>query len=179
MHNISSLYFGYRPVAGHAPGCSREGTNQWEAMCFTRERFGSDEPWETTLRFFCSECGHVVLATSVGEPTMEYTHVSRIGYGAKPERVAGLWLHPGPVFRYYDDRGPTAFYVTRGKDRPRVPADVLGVVGWHLGKRGGVRWSAGLGCTDYGSVRTDSGQDFGSRRAAVAWIAAQPEGAGE
>lgn len=172
MQHIGTLYFGYRPVAGHGHGCSREGTDQWEATRHIKEEFGS-RPQETTFRFFCGECGAVAFQGFDGEPSEEYTHASQIGYGSKPEHVAGLWLHPGPPIWYRDDRGPTAFYVTQSKDRPREPADVAGLVGWHLGKRNGVRWSAGLGCTDYGSVRTGAEQDFGSRRAAVIWIEAQ------
>ena len=175
MHNISTLYFDYRPVAGHMPTCSRAGTDVWEATDFRRANFDG-ETTEYTFRFACFECGVVTFFRFGSEPDgTEGTLAIRVGFGSAPERVRGLWLHPGPRFWHDDDRGPTAFYVTRAKDRPRVTADVAGVVGWHFGRRGGVRWSAGLGCTDYGSIRTDSGQDFGSRRAAVSWIAAQPE----
>jgi hypothetical protein len=50
---------------------------------------------------------------------------------------------------------------------------VLGIVGWYFGKRFGVKWSAGLGATERGSVKTAAGRDFASRRAAVGWIAAE------
>jgi hypothetical protein len=63
--------------------------------------------------------------------------------------------------------------VTRTSDRPRQPDDVAGIVAWTLGKRGGVHWGAGLGATDHGTAKTGAGQEFSSRRAAVAWIAAQ------
>jgi hypothetical protein len=179
MHNISTLYFDYRPVAGHMPTCSRTGTDVWEATDFRRENFDG-ETTEYTFRFACFECGVVkFFRFGAGPDGTEGTFASQVGFGSAPERVRGLWLHPGPRFWHDDGRGPTAFYVTLGKDRPRVPADVLGAVGWHLGKRGGVRWSAGLGCTSYGRVQISSEQEFGSRRAAVTWIAEQPEGAGE
>jgi hypothetical protein len=174
MQHISTLYFGYRPVAGHMPTCSRAGADVWEATEFRRENF-SGETAEYTFRFACFECGVIKFVKFGGEPDRtEGTSARNVGFGSAPERVSGLWLHPGPRFWHDDERGPTAFYVTRSKERPRVPADVAGVVGWHLGKRGGVRWSAGAGCTSYGSVQTSSGQDFSSRRAAVAWVAAQP-----
>jgi hypothetical protein len=173
-HNISTLYFAYRPVAGHMPSCSRAGTDIWEAADFRHENFDG-ETTEYTFRFACFECGSVAFFRfGTGPDTIEGTSAVNIGFGSAPERVLGVWLHPGPRFWHADDRGPAAFYVTLGKDRPRVPADVVGVVGWHLGKRGGVRWSAGLGCTSHGGVETISEQDFGSRRAAVAWITAQP-----
>jgi hypothetical protein len=171
--HISALYFGYRPVAGHLPECSRAGTDVWEATRFTWDGLDG-ETRETTFRFACLECGVVAFQSFDGAVSgLEHTHATEIGYGTRPERVAGLWLHPGPRIWHGDERGPTAYYVTRGKDRPRQPADVAGMTGWHLGRRGGLRWSAGLGATDYGTVQTSAGQDFASRRAAVAWIAAQ------
>jgi hypothetical protein len=174
--SIRTLYFGFRPVAGHMPECSRAGTDTWEATGFTHS--GPDgEIRETTLRFACHECGVVAFESLDGPmPSLEFTHATEIGYGSRPERVAGLWLHPGPRVWHGDGRGPCAFYVTQGKDRPREPGDVAGLAGWHLGKRGGVRWSAGLGLTDHGTVKTAAGQEFTSRRAAVTWIAAQLAG---
>lgn len=175
--SIGSLYFQFRPVAGHLAGCSREGTDVWESTRFTWEGFDG-ETKETTFRFACDECG-VVAFESVDGPmsSLECTHASQVGYGSRPERVAGLWLHPGPRLWRGDEHGPCAFYVTHGKDRPRQPGDVAGIVAWHLGKRGGVRWSAGLEATEYGTAKTAAGQDFASRRAAVAWIAAHLGGA--
>jgi hypothetical protein len=176
MHHISTLYFDYRPVAGHTPTCSRFGTDVWDATDHRRKNFDG-ETTEYTFRFASFECGSVTFIRFGSEPeTFEGTSASNVGFGSAPERVLGLWLHPGPRFWFDDKRGPTAFYVTRTKDRPRVPADVLGAVGWQLGSRGGVRWSAGLGCTSYGGVQTASEQRFTSRRAAVAWIAEQPAG---
>jgi hypothetical protein len=174
-HNLRSLYFKFQPVAGHMPGCTRAGTDLWEVTRFTRDWDGDTR--QTTFRFACHDCG-VVAFESIDGPmaSVEHTHASEIGYGSRPEKVAGLWLHPGPRIWHGDDRGPTAYYVTRTKDRPQSPDDVAGVVGWHLGPRHGIRWSAGLHPTDHGTVTTTSGQDWSSRRAAVAWIAAQVTG---
>jgi hypothetical protein len=177
-HDIADLYFGYRPVAGHYPDCSRAGTDVWEATRFRYESFNGEVISEV-LRFACSGCGAVTFFGFDQDASTESTHAGEIGYGAKPEKVAGLWLHPGPRLWYGEDRGPTAFYVTTGRDRPRQPEDAAGVVGWRLGPRGGIRWTAGVEVTPRGQVSRDSGQQFSSRRAAVAWIAAHTRADGE
>jgi hypothetical protein len=171
--HIASVYFRFGPVAGHLPDCPRAGTGIWEVTRHARDGLNG-ETRETTIRVACFDCGVVRFETFNGAPmSTETTHASETGYGSRPEKVAGLWLHPGPRIWHGDDRGPTAYYVTRTKDRPRVPADAIGIVGWHLGKRHGVRWGAGLQPTDYGTVARAADQDWPSRRAAVAWIAAQ------
>jgi hypothetical protein len=174
VQTITDLYFNYQSATRHGPGCSREGSDVWEVTRLTREAFGS-LPEKNTFRFFCGECGHARFVTFEGDLTYESTHASQIGFGSKPERVMGLWLHPGPRFWAGEGHGPYEFYVTRTKDRPRVAADVTGAVGWRLGPRGGIRWNASVGLTDRGNAVTAAPSDFGSRRAAVAWIAAQPE----
>jgi len=177
---ISALYLDYRPVAGHMPACSRAGTDLWEATSFgCANRTG--ETAEYTLRFACFECGAVsFFQFDSGPHTGEATHAGNVGYGSAPQRVQGLWLHPGPRIWRNDERGPASYFVTRAKGRPQADTDILGMVGWHLGRRGGVRWRAGLGYAgcygSYGSVQVAAGQEFGSRRAAVAWIAGQPDG---
>jgi hypothetical protein len=176
VQHISTLYFGFRPVAGHMPECSRVGTDAWEATQFTRPG-PDDEVKETVFRFACHECGVVAFESFDGPAaSLEFTHASEAGYGSRPQRAAGLWLHPGPRAWHGDDRGPRESYVTAGKDRPRQPGDVAGMVAWHLGRRAAVRWSAGLGLTGHGTVKAAAGQEFSSRCAAVAWIAAQLAG---
>ena len=172
---ISDLYFGYRPVAGHEEGCSRRGTDVWETTRFTWDGLDG-EPRRTIIRCACRLCGVVAFETTEGGTSFECTHASQVGYASRPERVLGAWLHPGPRIWHYDDRGPVAFYVTASKEPPASPDDVLGVVGWHLGSRGGVKWRAGSGCTGHGTVLTAAGKDFASRRAAVAWVVANPGG---
>jgi hypothetical protein len=49
--------------------------------------------------------------------------------------------------------------------------------GWSLGPRGGVRWGAGIGATEYGTVLRGSEQSWPSRRAAVGWVVANAGGA--
>lgn len=110
------------------------------------------------------------------ELSSETTHASEVGYGSKPERVAGVWLWPGPRIWHGDGRGPVAYFITATKDRPRCPEDVVGRVAWSLGPRGGIRWSAGLGCTGHGTVLESAGQTWPSRRAAVAWVAERTGG---
>jgi hypothetical protein len=167
--NISSLYFRFRPVAGHEPGCPREGTDTWEVTWYVRD-FPRDE---TTIRLACADCGTVAFFAADGSLSTEHTHASQIGWGSRPDKVAGLWLHAGPPVWYRDDRGPTAYYVTTTPARPSEPGQAAGIVGWHTGPRGGIRWGAGLDPTDHGTVAVAAGRDFSSRRAAVAWIAAQ------
>jgi hypothetical protein len=172
-HGISDLYFGYLSPAGHLPGCPHAGTGIWEATQHVR-RGPDGEARETTFRFACHDCGVVHFESIDGAmSSFETTHATEAGYGSKPEKVLGLWLWPGPRIWHGDERGPMAYYVTRDKERPRAPGDVAAVVGWGTGPRGGTRWRAGLEPSDYGTVKTPAGQDFPSRRAAVAWVAAQ------
>ena len=170
---ISIHYFGFRPVAGHAEDCPHRGTDMWEVTRYRETRFDG-EVRETVFRFACHDCGVIHLETVDGEPgTTETTSGSEAGYAAKPERVAGLWLWAGPRMFYRDEHGPTAFYVTDTKTRPRSPADTVGVVSWGLGPRLGIKWHAGMGVSDHSTVAVRAEQEFTSRRAAVAWIAGE------
>lgn len=170
--DIRDLYFGYRPVASHMPDCSLLNSDTWEVTRHTWENFDGSKV-ETTVRLACHECGSITFMKFDEEASCRSTSASAVGYGSRPERAGGLWLHPGPRYDFWAERGPTAYYVTRTKERPREPGDVAGIVGWGTGPRGGVRWEAGTGCTEYGSVEHGAGRHFTSRRAAVAWIAAQ------
>jgi hypothetical protein len=174
-HNIDDLYFRYRSVAGHLEGCSRRGTDVWETTRYVRERY--PDGTETVIRSACRECGVVAFERTDSDMSHETTHASQVGYGSKPEKVLGHWLHPGPGIWYGDDRGPTVFFVTATKEPPTRPEDVLGKVGWNLGPRHGLRWSAGLGCTDHGTVLRGAEQTWPSRRAAVAWVIENAGGA--
>jgi hypothetical protein len=172
--NIRAQYFGFRSLAAHLPGCPHAGTDTWEATRYTDTTWDGETVRETTIRLACHDCGVVAFETFDAAPSsFECTHADNVGYGARPEKAAGLWLHPGPPIWHGHEAGPTTYYVTQIRDRPRAPADVAGVVGWHLGPRGGVRWGAGIGQTDSGCVREGAGRDWTSRRAAVAWIAAR------
>jgi hypothetical protein len=177
-HSIDGLYFDYQPLAGHAEGCPRHGTDVWETTRHVWSSFSGDKT-ETTIRVACRSCGVVHFERADSDLSTETTHASQVGYGGKPEKVAGVWLWPGPRIWHGDDRGPQTFLVTVSKDMPRQPEDVLGKVGWHLGRRGGVRWSAGLRRTGHGTVLATATEDFASRRAAVAWVAAQASGGTE
>jgi hypothetical protein len=127
------------------------------------------------FRFACHDCGAVHMETIDGEPgTFETTSSAKVGYASRPEKVARLWLWPGPLMFYDDDkRGPMAFYVTETKTRPRQPADTVGLVSWGFGPRYGIKWQAGMGVSDHHTVAVRAEQDFTSRRAAVAWIAGE------
>lgn len=169
-NTIASLYFEYEPMPWHEPGCSRAGSDQWQVTRYTYYGILVEHE-ETTLRFMCGQCGAAVLLSLKGIPEPEFSDIATLGFGSKPERVSGLWLHPGPRLWPGEEHGPSSFYVTRTKDRPRDPEDVAGVVGWELGPRGGVRWRAGLGANEYGGAKTVADGPFSSRRAAVTWIA--------
>lgn len=174
--SIRELYFGYQGLAGHFPGCSA-AENVFEVTQHQYRDFGG-EVKRTTLRLACHECGSVFFAAIDGDwPSTEQANADHEGYGSKPDKVLGLWLWPGPRIWHGDDRGPHSYYVTSTRERPRNHEDVLGIVGWHLGTRGGVKWSAGIGVTDHGTVQVNA-EGIASRRAAVAWIVAAIE-AGE
>jgi len=186
--HISSLYFDYRPVGRHQAGCAAAASNRWEVTEYTWAPSWSSKT-EYTIRLACPECGNAVFFAWKEDDNAEEVPVKReqvsakyIGYGSKPERCAGLWLHAGPSLGYGVDKdGPTAYYLTTTKEQPRTPEDVAGIVGWKTGPRGGIRWVAGVGCTDRGTMGcTDRGSagriadhDFGSRPAAVKWVAAE------
>ena len=176
--SIDALYFDYQPVAGHLEGCRYRDTNVWEATRHTWHSFDGDRS-EVTLRLACRECGVVYFdGPRDGFGSFETTHASDVGYASKPERVLGVWLHPGPRIWHGDNRGPLVYFVTASKEPPAKPDDVLGKVGWSLGSRGGVRWGAGIGATEYGTVLRGSEQTWASRRAAVAWVVANADPSG-
>jgi hypothetical protein len=169
--HIADLYFHYQPVGGHVPDCPAAADGVWEVAEYHRDNLAGRE---TVLRMVCRQCGGARFFTS-HEMTYESTNVANIGFGAKPERVAGLWLHAGPPLWQGHKWGPTAFYVTTTKERPRAFADVAGIIGWRQGKRGGQRWDAGTGCSDYGSIQAGAGRDFNTKHAAAAWIKSELE----
>lgn len=166
---IASLYFEYESMCWHEPGCPQADGDQWQVTRHVYYGIGSEDE-ETTLRFLCEQCGSIVLLAFKGIPEPEFSSTDALGFGAKPERVAGLWLHPGPRLWEGEEHGHSDYYVTRTKDRPRTPEDVAGVVGFGLGPRGGIRWRAGLGANEYGRAKTVAEDPFKSRPAAVKWI---------
>jgi hypothetical protein len=181
--HIASLYLDYRPFGRHQPGCAAAASSQWEVTEYRWEPPYKAES-EITVRLACHECGAVVLLAwkEDGEAEkatvqQEHTHADYIGYGSKPARVAGLWLHPGPSMWRGEENGPTAYYLTKTKERPRTHADVVGVVGWKMGPRGGTKWVAGTGCTDRGSIERAADGEFASRPAAVKWVVAEIDAA--
>jgi hypothetical protein len=173
--SIDALYFDYKPVAGHMEGCRFRGTDTWEVTRHVWLSFDG-ERCEVVIRMACHECGVVHFdGPHDGLGSCETTHASEIGYASKPERVHGLWLHPGPRIWRGDGRGPLVYFVTASKTPPSKPEDVIGKVGWSLGPRGGVRWSAGIGATGHATVLRASEQTWASRRAAVAWVVANTQ----
>lgn len=169
--SIKALYFDYRPVAGHLVGCRFHGTAMWEVTQHIWESFNGERT-EVTTRLACHECGVVHFSGPIlGFESFETTHADDVGYAAKPEKVLGVWLWPGPRLWHGEEHGPSSFYVTRTRTRPGQPDDAIGVVGWHLGPRGGIRWGAGVRPTSRNTVESNSGDlDWASRRAAVAWV---------
>lgn len=164
------LYFGFRPVAAHKPDCPRRGTALVEAT--KQVEFDLDgEVEQETYRFACSECGETLFVFSDHDLDSERTNAGQIGFGAKPERVGGLWLHPGPRLLRDDEKGPWEYLVTREPTRPQTTDEVVGKLRAVPGPRGGTRWSAGVGYDERGFVSTNADEFFRSKRAAVDWIA--------
>lgn len=176
--DIASLYFRYKPVAGHVNGCSYFGTNIFEISKFQYESF-EGQIKSTAYRLFCPECGVIHFEMFDGDASTETTHANKLGYGSRPQQMGNLWLWPGPPVFSGDDRGPAEYYVTTTNKRPEQTSDVAGMVGWALGQRGAVKWGAGVGCTRYGTAQRAAKQRFSSRRAAVKWIAEQLNGEGK
>lgn len=173
--SIDDLYFSYRPVAGHAEGCPRRDADVWETTRFRWYSRADEQVRQTVIRYACHLCGVVGFERADGELSTECTHASQVGYGSKPEKVAGVWLHPGPRIWYGDDRGPLVYFVTANKQPPQRPEDVIGKVGWSLGPRGGVRWGAGIGANEHGTAVRGAEQTWPSRRGAVAWVIANAQ----
>lgn len=175
--HISSLYFDYRPAGWHLAGCAAAVSNRWEVTEYTWQPSYIPKS-EHTIRLFCPECGAAMFFSwqendEADKPTVEreQTRAEHIGYGSKPERVAGLFLHAGPPLLC--GQGPDAYYLTRTKDRPRARGDVAGMVGQKRGRRGGIRWVAGIGCGELGGIERAADGDFASKAAAVKWVAGE------
>lgn len=167
--SIHEQYFGFRPVAGHMPDCPLYGTNMWEV---TKHRTESlvGEPVEVTIRMICRKCGIVQSETGTGEASAG-TFTEAIGYGCRPMRSFGLWLHPGPAYRF-DDRGPESYFVTGSPDPPANESEVIGVISRYQTPRDATRWRGGYGYRTGGGV--DQAEDgISSRNKAVHWVADQ------
>jgi hypothetical protein len=176
LQHIAKQYFDYRPAADHEPACSRYGSDVWEVTRYQERGLSSTYDYETrqtVIRLVCQECGVIHSEMMPGEPSTETTSSALLGFGSRPVREAGLWLWAGPLIWNGDDRGPTTFFVTSTKSRPRTADDVLGVVAWGLGQRGGIRWTCGTGYTGWGCKVAGPEKGFSSRRAAVKWVAAE------
>lgn len=176
--SISDHYFGFQELAEHAADCPLHGTNMWEVTRLRQDNSvlqpdGSRD--ETTVRLVCGKCRVVHLETAHGSTSSELTSADRIGYGAKPQRSCGLWLHAGPhmPLSFTNDRGPEVYYLTGSNEPPTSPDDVIGMVGWASGQRGGIRWWAGYGMHEgrHGvHVERTADNDFKTRTAAVQWV---------
>lgn len=180
MPIISEQYFGFVPMATHKEACRWAGTNVWEVtkheVCRRRTEEDGGDYTDTTIRMICRDCG--VVQMDVGQiNTWQSSNITAIGYGSKPLRRGGLWLHPGParIMAESAQLGPETYYVTASDQAPRTLADAIGIVGWHREWRGSgwgpVRWLAGYGLTEYGSPAEDLGQKHKSLTAAVHRIA--------
>jgi hypothetical protein len=169
-HTIDGEYFRYGPAAGHLESCRYHGTDMWEVSVHRDYSF-QDELRETKIRLACLTCGVLHYEWVPGEMSSETSNASELGYGSVPERVLGVYLWAGPKFFYYDDHGPEAFLITLARERPATRADVLGAVAWSLGPRGGIKWRAGLGCSEpRGGAVAGAHTEFASRRSAVKWV---------
>ncbi|MET8140015.1 hypothetical protein ABZU32_06870 [Sphaerisporangium sp. NPDC005288] len=175
MTNIHREYFDWQSIGVHAPGC-RE--TLWEVRTLHRKRYKGG--YEAGMRALCRSCSVVrELLASIGpeaDPdsgdrlsgTSERTTAAAVvGYGSPAERVAGLWLHPGPPLLHGEP--PGAYLLTADRRTPGAPAEVLGIVARQRGRRGGLLWTAGYGY----HPPTNTTHGFKSRTAAVRWVAEQ------
>lgn len=181
-NNIGRSYFGYRPVPGHTDECSQGPASRWEVATHVEYRLGDDdqEIRRESLRLTCTECGAVRVYSTNPEfglgLEVDRTNTAELGYGAAPERVAGVWLWPGPLALYAEKHGPESYLVTAYKVRPSSPGAVVGLIGWgrNLSRsNGAVRWHAGVGCTEWGSIKEEAPDYFTSKTAAAKWLAGQ------
>lgn len=176
--HIAVHYLRYEPTTGHRDGCTR-GPNTWEIARYVEYGFGAHDGEErrTSLRMFCPECKMVQIFSVDGHLERRFTDAGELGFGSEPERVATLWLWPGAELLRGSGDGPDCYYVTTHKLRPCQPGQIAGVIG--QGRRSARanaarRWYAGLGCTEYGTVRQGGPEDgFSSRTAAAKWLAEQ------
>lgn len=163
------LYFEFQPVAEHKPDCPRRGTALVEAT--KQVEFDLDgEVEQETYRFACGECGEALFVFSDQDLDSERTNADQIGFGAKPERVGDLWLHPGPRLLADDEKGPWEYLVTREGTRPETTDAVVGKIRSVPGPRGGPCWSAAVGYDENGFVTANAEELFRSKRTAVGWI---------
>lgn len=166
--SIHEQYFGFRPVAGHMPDCPLYGTDMWEVTRNRAEPLGGGQA-EITIRMICRKCGVVQSETGTGEAS-ESTSTEKIGYGSRPSRSFGLWLHPGPAFAYLDDRGPESYFVTGSPTPPATESEVIGIISCYQTRRDATRWRGGYGYRTGGGVE-QAEEGLSSRNKAVHWVA--------
>lgn len=183
MEHIGRQYFSYEPVTGHTSECTQGPASRWEVSTYVEYGFGEEDGdvRHENLRLTCTECSAVRFYRS-GYPDyglglkIDRTTTDEVGFGSAPERVAGMWLWPGPLATYAEKHGPESYFVTAYKVRPSSPGAVVGIIGWSKNlsrSNGALRWRAGIGCTDWGSIKEAAPDYFTSKTAAAKWVAAQ------
>lgn len=172
---ISEHYFEFDRLE-HRDGCKLFGTGMWEVARMRIEAgpvFAEDQ---VVTRMLCRQCAAVHLVAADADKRRA-TSIDQIGYGGRPERAAGLWLHPGPPMFPGDDDGPWEYYASGSPDAPARPEDVIGLIARRHGQRGGTLWRAGYGVRKgtYRGYHVDrqGPHYFRSRAAAAKWLAAQ------
>lgn len=180
-------YVDWKPFAAHADGCKRTG---WDVREHRIEHISGRR--EIAVRAICAETGgcgrvfelHVSLAADRDPETEDLRSgegwssggVDLIGYGTKPQRVGGVWLHAGPpIAGWARDEGPEWWYVTRSATPPTGRAGTLGKV-FALRKNGRMiksRFGGGAGWKrdryDVELLR-EIRDDLTSRTAAARWV---------
>lgn len=155
---------------GHHAGCKSPG---FEVHRKLRERLTRDE---LDIRAVCTSCGaaHLIGVTLPNDPDAGYGHgweittTDRLGFGAPPLKVAGLYLWPGPSLDYTDNK-PLVYEVTRSADRPQARQDIAGTVSQYVTPRHAHRWRGAAGF----SPASASEDGFTTPRAAARWVAGQ------
>jgi hypothetical protein len=170
--SIREEYFEYSSAAGHAEGCPKRDTDDWEVTIRRRAQY--NRPDEVVVRLLCRTCG--VVAYLEGGESSEHTSTARSGYGAPSEKCGPVWLHPGPCPAYHLQPGPWEYFVTGSSQPPADESEVIGYIGHCRTKRGAVRWQAGYGYRR-GGIERQAPDLFTSKRAAARWVTEQQQAA--
>lgn len=179
-------YLDWTP-AEHHDDCSEKG---WQVRTYQTEPELTDKPYSIGMRAYCPSCGVSYELTARagfrdehGDAHGPYIHQEQVpycGYQTQPKKVLGYWLHASGrrLGRLCEDKNADCFnryYLTASKQAPRQHADVLGTVGWSLGKRSAVRWHGALvkphQCGRYTTlVALSRSEKFTSPTAAARWL---------
>lgn len=199
MNDAHGLYLGWSQP-GHHPDCprrvwevdtrtnhdARRGRHEGaEHRCPNEDCSHDDQYSELTVRVICRGC--TAVHVYVGEETARSGGSTRqLGYGQRPRKVGGLWLHPGAPL-LYDDEVPWDFLCALDRVDRLEREHIVGYIRQARGRLGALKWSAAavpeLGDTGRASgrpltyrVRSGDGM-FKTPTAAAKWVREQVDAA--